>query len=75
MKMFCFLLKDTSAVSLHVFDELNVCTTTDEILNGINNLKTKRCGGPDGYQNECFIYGKAVLLPMLESLFNTNFEI
>lgn len=57
-----------------IFEELNLCFTSDEILKAISQLKTNKSSGPDMFINEFFIHGKSVLVPTLVNLFNKIFE-
>ena len=52
-----------------MFDEPNQEFSTDEIMKSINQLKTKKSGGPDKIINEFLIHGRNVSVPTLCNLF------
>ena len=57
-----------------MFDELNLPLTRDEILKAIKQLKTNKSAGPDKLINEFYVHGSHVLLPYIDTLFNTIFS-
>ena len=58
-----------------MFEELNSVISEEEIVKAIKELKLNRSAGPDLLINEFFIYGKDVLLRVLNMLFNKIFEL
>ena len=57
-----------------MFDELNLPLSREEILNAIKQLKNNKGPGQDKMINEFFIHGGHILLPYLDTLFNTIFN-
>ena len=57
-----------------MFDELNLPLTRDEILKAIKQLKNNKSAGPDKLINEFYVHGSHVLLPYIDTLFNTIFS-
>ena len=57
-----------------MFEELNCNFRNDEILLGLNQLKTGKSAGPDALLNEFLIHSKYVIAPTLLILFNKLFH-
>ena len=49
---------DGSDLDIHVFDQLNVDITIEEILYAIGQLKSCKSAGEDMLLNEMFVHGK-----------------
>ena len=57
-----------------MFEELNLPLSREEILNAIKQLKNNKGPGQDKMINKFFIHGVHILLPYLDTLFNTIFN-
>ena len=57
-----------------MFDELSVPLTRDEIRKAIKQLKNNKSAGPDKLINDFNVHDSHILLPFLDTLFNTIFS-
>ena len=57
-----------------MFLELDLPISSEEIHNGIKQLKLGKSGGPDRFINDFLIYGKDILSPFLKKIFNSLFD-